>query len=77
LTRRRPRSRSSVVQSIAIGVGVVSGCGASPANVDIRSITGVRPARAVALPTEGATLYVARGWCPDLTGASLLRCLRR
>jgi hypothetical protein len=66
-----------VVQSIAIGTGVVSGCGASPANVDIRSIAGVRSARAVALPTEAATLYVARGWCPDLTGAPLLRCLRR
>jgi hypothetical protein len=68
---------AEVVQSIAIGVGVVSGCSASPANVDIRSITGIRPASAVALPTESATLYVARGRCPDLTGADLIDCLRR
>jgi hypothetical protein len=66
-----------VVQSIAIGVGVVSGCGATPANVDIRSIAGVRPSFAVALPTEASTLYVARGRCPELAGAALLRCLRR
>ncbi|HXH96680.1 MAG TPA: hypothetical protein VNH40_05655, partial [Gaiellaceae bacterium] len=43
----RDAGAASVVQSIAIGVGVVSGCGASPANVDIRSITRVRPARAI------------------------------
>jgi hypothetical protein len=73
----RDLGSAEVVQSIAIGVGVVSGCGATPANVDIRSIAGVRPAYAVALPTETSTLYVARGRCPDLTGPPLLDCLRR
>jgi hypothetical protein len=66
-----------IVQSIAIGAGVVSGCGATPADVDVRSIARVRPAYAVALPTETSTLYVSRGRCPDLTGSPLLDCLRR
>jgi hypothetical protein len=66
-----------VVQSLAVGVGVVSGCGGAPANVDVRSIAGARPAYAVALPTETATLYVTRGRCPGLADATLLRCLRR
>jgi len=73
----RKLGSASVVQSVAIGVGVVSGCGAAPANVDVRSIDGVRPAYAIALPTEAATLYVARGRCPGLAGDALLRCLRR
>jgi len=64
-----------VVQAIAVGVGVLSGCGARPQNADVRSIVGLRPALAVGLPTETTTLFVARGWCPSLTGASLLRCL--
>jgi hypothetical protein len=65
-----------VVQSTAIGIGVVSGCGATPENVDVRSIAGVPPAYAVGLPTETSTLYVTRGRCPDLAGTALLRCLR-
>ncbi len=73
----RDAGDAAVVQSIAIGVGVVSGCGAAPANVDVRSIAGVRPAYAVALPTETTTLYVSRGRCPDRTAAALLGCLRR
>jgi hypothetical protein len=68
---------ASAVQSLAIGTGVVSGCGAKPANVDIRSLTGISPAVAVALPTESGSVYVARGRCPALTGGALLRCLRR
>jgi len=73
----RSAGGTHVVQSIAVGVGVVSGCGAAPATVDIRSIAGVRPAFAVALPTETSTLYVARGRCTEPAGARLLRCLRR
>lgn len=72
----RPLGGAGVVQSIAIGTGVVSGCGEAPANVDVRSVAGIRPAFAVALPTETETLYVARGRCPGREGAALVRCLR-
>lgn len=67
---------AAVVQSLAIGVGVVSGCGAAPANVDVRSVAGLSPALALALPTETDTLYVARGRCEGTRGAALLGCLR-
>jgi hypothetical protein len=73
----RSVGNAPVVQSIAVGVGVVSGCSATPANVDVRSLSGVPQSFAVALPTETTTLYVSRGRCPDLSGASLLRCLRQ
>jgi hypothetical protein len=65
-----------VVQSIAVGVGVLSGCGSSPQNANIRSILGLPPAFAVGLPTEASTLFVERGRCSDLTGPLLVRCLR-
>ncbi|MBX5475034.1 MAG: hypothetical protein IRZ20_08480 [Thermoleophilia bacterium] len=72
----RPLGGAGVVQSIAIGTGVVSGCGEAPANVDVRSVAGIRPAFAVALPTETETLYVAHSRCPGREGTALLRCLR-
>ena len=65
-----------IVQSIAIGVGVLSGCGTSPQNGNLRSIAGIPPAFAVGLPTEASTVFVERGRCPDLTGTRLVRCLR-
>jgi hypothetical protein len=68
---------ATALQSLAIGTGVVSGCGAKPADVDIRSLAGISPALAVALPTESGSVYVARGRCPGRDGAELLRCLRR
>src|SRR5438045_2911956 len=68
------RAESSVVQSIAIGVGVASGCGAAPANVNVRSVSGVAPSRAIALPTETSTVYVRRTLCR--TAADLLACLQ-
>ncbi|HET7573277.1 MAG TPA: hypothetical protein VFJ77_11490 [Gaiellaceae bacterium] len=68
---------ADAVQALAIGTGVVSGCDAAPENVDVRSVSGVSPAVAVALPTQDASVYVAEGRCPDLTGEPLLRCLRR
>ncbi|HLY94309.1 MAG TPA: hypothetical protein VKP14_05650 [Gaiellaceae bacterium] len=54
------RAASSFVQSIAIGVGVASGCGSPPANVNIRSVSGIPPARAIALATDANTLYVRK-----------------
>jgi hypothetical protein len=66
-----------IVQSIAVGTGVLSGCGSKPQNASIRSIVGIPPAFAVGLPTEGSTLYVKRGRCPEATGVGLVDCLRR
>jgi hypothetical protein len=68
---------ADAVQALAIGTGVVSGCGAAPENVEIRSVSGISPAQAVELPTQSGTIYVAKGRCPDLSGEPLLRCLRR
>ena len=65
-----------IVQSIAVGTGVLSGCGSKPQNADVRSIFGIPPAFAVALPTEASTLFVERGRCPVRTGNALVRCLR-
>ena len=73
--RARDVPANAFVQAEAIGVGVVSGCGTKPANVNIRTVTGVSPALAVALPTEGGTLYVRAGRCPRAAG--LVACLRR
>ena len=70
----RPSGR--VVEAIAVGVGVASGCGTTPANVDLRSVQGVSAARAVALASDPSTLYVRRGLCPGKWDAALLACLR-
>jgi hypothetical protein len=72
----RDVGNARLVQSIAVGVGVLSGCGSKPQNADVRSIVGIRPALAVALPTEASTLFVERDRCPDRTGRALVRCLR-
>ena len=66
-----------LVQAIATGVGVASGCDAAPENVDVRTLSGIPPGLAVALPTESSTVYVARGRCGSETGRRLVACLRR
>ncbi|HZS24397.1 MAG TPA: hypothetical protein VFA30_05350 [Gaiellaceae bacterium] len=73
--RYEPRPTGRLVEAVAVGVGVASGCG-TPSNVDLRTIAGVRPAVAVALGSEPATAYVRRGLCAGLTRAKLLTCLR-
>jgi hypothetical protein len=70
------RAASSFVQSIAIGVGIASGCGVAPANVSVRSVTGIAPARAIALATDTSTIYVKRGICSGVSRTALLACLR-
>jgi len=70
------RDTGRVVEAIAVGVGVASGCGAKPANVDLRTVAGVKAAQAVALASDPSTVYVRRGVCPRLARAALLRCLR-
>ena len=71
------RAASSFVQSIAIGVGIASGCGAAPANVSVRSVTGIAPARAIALATDDTSIYVRRGTCTGVAKDTLAACLRR
>jgi len=68
----RPTRR--VVEAIAVGIGVATGCGAKPANVDLRSVAGITPALAVALASEPTTVYVREGICPH--ARDVLRCLR-
>jgi len=74
-----PRAVSSrdAVQAVAIGVGVTSGCGAQPSNVDVRSLVGVRPTAAVGVDGQDSSVFVRPDLCPKADGASLLRCLRR
>jgi hypothetical protein len=75
--RYLPRSTGQVVQAIAVGVGVASGCGTRPSNVGLRSVAGIGPALAVALASEASTVYVRAGICRGAVGAGVLRCLRR
>jgi hypothetical protein len=70
----RPTGR--VVEAIAVGVGVASGCGAAPANVDLRTVQGVSAERAVALASDSSTVYVRQGICSGKERDALLRCLR-
>jgi hypothetical protein len=68
----RPTTR--VVEAIAVGVGVASGCGQKPSNVNLRSVAGIKPALAVALASDPTTVYVRVGVCPHAKNA--IRCLR-
>ena len=70
------RSSGRVVEAIAVGIGVASGCGTKPANVDLRSVQDVSAARAVALASEPSKVYVRRGVCPGKVRDALLACLR-
>jgi hypothetical protein len=71
------RQVGEVVQATAIGVGVARGCGASPSNVNIRSVAGVKPTYAVALAGEQSSIYVRRGMCSASASRELLECLRQ
>jgi hypothetical protein len=62
-------------QRLAIGVGVSSGCGARPANVDVRSLSGIAPSRAVGVAGDGA-VYARTGLCAGAAGAALTQCLQ-
>jgi hypothetical protein len=74
--RYLPRHSGRVVEAIAIGIGVASGCGQKPQNVDLRSVQGVSAARAVVIASNPSTIYVRRGVCPSEQGSALLSCLR-
>ncbi len=68
---------TAFVQSIAIGVGIASGCGSTPTNVNVRSVTGIRSTVAIAVPTDQTSVYVRKGTCAGVAGARLLPCLRK
>ena len=68
---------TAFVQSIAIGVGIASGCGSTPANVNVRSVTGIRSTVAIAVPTDQTSIYVRKETCAGVAGARLLPCLRK
>ena len=68
---------TAFVQSIAIGVGITSGCGSTPANVDVRSVAGIRPTVAIAVPTDQTSIYVRTGTCAGVAATRLVPCLRQ
>ena len=67
----------AVVQELAIGVAITTGCGSKPENVNVRSLAGVPPAVAVGLSGDQTSIYVRRGRCTHVTGQALLACLKR
>lgn len=73
---QRSLGSDTPTQKLAIGVGVLQGCGQAPANVDVRSLLGVPSSRAVSI--DGATdVYVGRGVCTSATDARLFDCITR
>ena len=73
--RYLPRQSGRVVEAIAIGVGVATGCGQKPANVDLRSVQGVSSVLAVVIASNPSTIYVRRGVCRGKQDRGLIRCL--
>ena len=70
------RSVGGFVQDVAVGVGVTHGCGLAPTNVNVRSLAGVDPSRAIAVSGDQSSVYVRRGLCASDASAALLACLR-
>jgi hypothetical protein len=66
-----------LVESLAIGVGVLAGCGAPPSNIDARSFSGVDPRVAIGIPSDASSVYIRDGICTASTGHALWVCLRR
>jgi hypothetical protein len=73
----RTANPRQLVQALAVGVGVASGCGAQTSNVNIRTLVGVRPAAAVGVDGEGSSVFVRAGLCSDVATAALASCLKR
>lgn len=68
---------AGVVEGVAIGVGITSGCGTTPSNINIRSLRGVKPTAAVGLPGDASAIYVRRGVCSQASARELLGCVSR
>ena len=73
----RPVASASIVEGVAIGIGVTSGCGTAPTNIGVRSLVGVKPAAAIGLAADQASLYVRNGLCAQSSPHTLLACLKR
>jgi hypothetical protein len=65
-----------VVEGVAVGIGVTSGCGAPAANVNVRSLVSVKPTVALGLVADQSAIYVRRGVCSQSSRGELLACLR-
>jgi hypothetical protein len=72
--REMPTPR--LVESLAIGIGVLSGCGTPPSNIDVRSFSGVDRQFAIGIPSDASSAYVRNGICPARSGHALWTCLR-
>jgi hypothetical protein len=73
VARAMPTPR--LVQSLAIGIGVLSGCGSPPENIDVRSLAGVSRGVAIGIPSDTSSVFVRRGVCPRLVENALRACL--
>jgi hypothetical protein len=65
-----------LVQSLAIGIGVLSGCGTPASNINIRSLAGVVSSVAIGIPSDADSVYIRQNMCPSLAGHALWTCLR-
>jgi hypothetical protein len=71
----RTVSSGRVVERVAIGVGLARGCGAAPANVNVRSIAHLPPAVAVGVGADASSIYVRSGLCSQSSASTLMTCL--
>jgi hypothetical protein len=58
---RRRAAPAGSTQGVAIGIGVLTGCGRAPANVNVRSIVGMRSAHALAIDGDNGVYVRAAG----------------
>jgi hypothetical protein len=72
----RPMPAPPLVQSLAIGIGVLSGCGTPASNINLRSLAGVAPSVAIGIPSDADSVYIRQNMCRDITGHALWTCLR-
>jgi hypothetical protein len=73
----RAVASASIVEGVAIGIGVTSGCGTAPANIGVRTLVGVKPSAAIGLAADQASIYVRNGLCTRSSARTLLACLER
>jgi hypothetical protein len=65
-----------LAQSLAIGVGVLAGCGTPASNINVRSLAGVPPSVAIGIPSDAESVYIRQNVCPSIAGHALWTCLR-
>jgi hypothetical protein len=74
VARAMPSPR--LVESLAIGIGVLSGCGTPPSNVNVRLFSGVRRGVAIGIPSDTTSVYIRQGVCVNAVEHALWSCLR-